>query len=78
MSRVRIAKTASRSVLGVMNDFVQTIAFLLPIGRWDETSLPFVEDRLAQTPIFASRPLSEIVFPAKATPKRLLAKRAAG
>ena len=78
MSRVCIAKTASRSVLGVMNDFAQGVPFHLPIGGWDETSLPFLEDRLAQTPIFASRPVSEVVFPERATPERLLAKWAAG
>ncbi len=78
MHPVCIAKTASRSILGVMNDFAQAVAFHLPIGGWDETSLPFLEERLAEIPIFSSRRFSETVFPERATPERLLAKWRAG
>jgi hypothetical protein len=78
MDTVCVAKTASRSILGVMNDFAQAVAFHLPIGGWDETSLPFLEERLAETPIFSSRRLSETVFPDKATPDRLRGMWAAG
>jgi hypothetical protein len=77
MASVCIAKTASRSILGVMNDFAQAVAFHLPIGGWDETSLPFIEERLAETPIFSSRRLSETVFPDQATPESLRARWAA-
>jgi hypothetical protein len=74
MSPVLVAKTASRSVLGVMTDFVKAVGFYLPSGGWDATSLPFVEARLAETPLFTSRAITATVFPVKATPERLSAR----
>jgi hypothetical protein len=48
-----------------------------PIDGCDETSLLLIEDRLAGTPIAASRRFTEVVFPLDATPERLREKWAA-
>lgn len=77
MTPVVIAKTASRSVLGVMNDFVHAVPFYLPADGWDPTSLPFVEGRLSYTPLFTSRASRDVVYPATATPELLRARWAA-
>ena len=74
MTPVGVAKTADRSVLGIMVDFAEATAAYLPIRAWDETKLPFVEARLAETPCFSSRRLSETIFPADAT-RTVLADR---
>ena len=67
MQPVSVAKTADRSVLGIMVDFADATAAYLPIGGWDETTLPFVEARLAETPCFVSKSYRETVFPVDAT-----------
>lgn len=67
MEPVGVAKTADRSVLGIMVDFADAIASYLPIRAWDETTLPFVEARLAETPCFSSRRFADTVFPDAAT-----------
>lgn len=67
MTPVGVAKTADRSVLGIMVDFADATAAYLPSRAWDETTLPFVEARLAETPCFSSRRFSETIFPADAT-----------
>ena len=73
MAPVTVAKTASRSVLGVMNDFAHGIPYHLSRG-WDEVSLTFLGDQLATTPIFASGPRDGVVVPQEATPKRMWAR----
>lgn len=73
MAPVTVAKTASRSVLGVMNDFAYGIPYHLSRG-WDEVSLTFLGDQLATTPIFASGPRDGVVVAQEATPKRMWAK----
>jgi hypothetical protein len=78
MPPVRIAKTMDRSVLGIMVDFAKSIPFYLEVGTWDETTLPFVEGRLAETPCHASRPFKEVIFPEKKAPELLAARWHAG
>lgn len=78
MVPVRIAPTVDRSVLGIMVDFARGIPFHLEVGGWDETTLPFVESRLAETPCYATRRFEEVVFPDKKTPELLKAKWHAG
>jgi hypothetical protein len=67
MSEVGVAKTADRSVLGIMVDFADATAAYLPIRGWDKTTLPFVEARLAETPCFSSRSFGDTIFPLDAT-----------
>ncbi len=70
MATVAVAKTASRSVLGVMTDYMHAIPYYLEQG-WDERSLDVVGHKLADTPIFASGPADQVVAPREATLKRL-------
>ncbi len=74
MTPIHIAKTADRSVLGILVDFAGATALHLPVNAWDDTTLPFVEARLARTPCFASRKMSEVVFPADHTREALAAR----
>lgn len=74
MTPVIIAPTRDRSVLGILVDTAKSVPYHLEAGRWDDTTLPFVEARLAETPWHASKRSSDVVFPDKAAP-RLLADR---
>jgi hypothetical protein len=74
MSPVQIGKTTDRSVLGIMVDFAKGIPFYLEVGGWDETTLPFVESRLAETPCYAARRFEDMIIPDKKAPE-LLARR---
>ncbi len=40
-------------------------------GMWDETTLPVVESRLAETPCHTSRRLESVIWPVAAAPKLL-------
>lgn len=63
MHPVQIDRTADRSVLGILVEFTRTLPFYLEHGDWDDTTLPFVEATLGETPCHASRPFAEVVFP---------------
>ena len=78
MSPVRIAKTTDRSVVGILVDFAFMIPYYLDHGAWDETTLPFIEAKLAQNPCFAGRPGNQTVFPEHATPALLASRWDAG
>ena len=78
MATVNIAKTADRSVLGVMVDFAKDIPYHLEIDGWDETTLPFVEARLAETPCYAARRFEEVLVPGETAPELLAARWHAG
>lgn len=67
MSQVHVAKTSDRAVLGIMVDFAKVIPHHLDQGAWDESTLPFVEAALAETPCFSGRPGDQTVFPEIAT-----------
>jgi hypothetical protein len=63
MNAVTIATTEDRSVMGTMVDFAKTIPFHLDVGAWDDTTLPFVEARLAETPCHAGGRYTETIWP---------------
>jgi hypothetical protein len=74
MTPVSVGKTVDRSVLGIMVDFAKDVPFYLEAGRWDETSLRFVETRLAETPCYAGRRFEEVIFPKKKASELLAAQ----
>ena len=78
MAPVNIARTADRPVLGIMVDFAKSIPYSLEMGGWDETTLPFVESRLAETPCYASRGFEDVIFPERRAPELLAARWHAG
>jgi Domain of unknown function (DUF6933) len=78
MAPVAIAKTSDRSVLGVMVDFAKDIPYYLEINGWNESTLPDVEDKLAETPCYAARRFEELVIPEDRAPSLLAAKWHAG
>jgi hypothetical protein len=65
MAPVAIAPTVDRSVLGILVDFARAVPYHLHPAQWDETTLLFVEDRLAENPCYAGRNVDEVVFPEK-------------
>jgi hypothetical protein len=71
MGSVLIGPTIDRSVLGIMVDFAKAIPFYLEPGRWDDSPLQAVEDRLAETPCHASKRSDRVVFPDKIGPELL-------
>ena len=74
LSTADIGPTSDRSVLGIMVDFAKAVPFHLEPGRWDEGTLRVVEECLAETPCYAARPDSQVVFPEKKAPEALMAK----
>jgi Domain of unknown function (DUF6933) len=74
MTPVVVAPTVDRSVMGTVVDFAKDIPYRLEIGGWDDSTLPFVEARLAETPCHAARRFEDVIFPQSDAPK-LLAKR---
>jgi hypothetical protein len=71
MTPVVIAPTNDRSVMGTVVDFVKGIPYNLEINGWDDTTLPFVEARLAETPCHAARRFEEVIFPEQDAPRLL-------
>lgn len=63
MGQVHVSRTSDRAVVGIMVDFAKMLPYHLDQGRWDESTLPFVEAQLAQNPCFSSRPGDQTVFP---------------
>ena len=78
MRPVGVGKTLDRSVVGILVDFASMVPFHLERGAWDETTLPFVEAKLARNPCFAGRPFEEVVIPENATPALLASRWEAG
>lgn len=78
MNPVIIAPTIDRSVLGILVDFAKAIPFYLDRGSWDETTLPFVEARLGETPCHAGRRFAEVVFPNRDASQLIAARWGAG
>ncbi|HEU5184427.1 MAG TPA: hypothetical protein VFU01_07650 [Gemmatimonadaceae bacterium] len=74
MMPVVVARTEDRSVVGIMVDFAKAVPFCLEPHRWDESTLPFVEARLAETPCHSSRRQEAVIFPDKAA-RAMLARR---
>ena len=71
MVPVFVAPTLDRAVVGYLVDFAKSVAVCLPINGWDETTLPFVEARLAKTPCHLGK---EWIFPDRAAPELLVAR----
>ena len=71
MAPVAIAKAEDRSVLGFLVDFAKMIRYYLEAGAWDETTLPFVEAKLARTPCHAGKRFEDVIFPDRTAPKLL-------
>jgi len=71
MDPVVVARTADRSVVGIMVDYAKMIPDYLPVGGWDATTLPFVEAKLEENPCHAAGPADSVIFPDKATPSLL-------
>ena len=78
MQPVMIGPTVDRSVVGIMVDFAKSVPFHLEQGAWDESTLPFVEARLAETPCHAGRRFEDVVFPERKAPELLFARWGAG
>ena len=74
MTPVAIGPTVDRSVLGIMVDFAKSVPYHLEPGHWNESTLRLVEERLAETPCHAGRPLDGVVFPERKAPEILNAK----
>jgi hypothetical protein len=65
MGSVVIEPTTDRSVLGIMVDLAKGIPYYLKPGRWTETTLDIVEQRLAETPCRAGQRSDRVIFPAQ-------------
>ena len=63
MTPVHVARTRDRSVLGTLVDFVKAIPYYLPVRGWDDTTLPFLEGRLAETPCRCGGRDDQVVWP---------------
>ena len=74
MHPVVIGPTLDRSVLGIMVDFAKAIPYHLEPGQWNEDTLEFVEERLAETPCHATRSADRVIFPEKRAPDLLRSK----
>ena len=75
MAPVEIGPTVDRSVLGIMVDFAKSVPFHLEAGHWNEGTLRIVEERLAETPCHAGRPLAGVIFPERKAPEVLNTKK---
>ena len=78
MQSVAVAKTADRSVVGIMVDYAFSLPYHLHRGQWDETTLPFVEAQLAENPCFAGKAAGKCIVPVDATPELLASRWGAG
>lgn len=74
MQPVRIAPTASRSVLGTVVDFAFLTSNYRDPGEWTDDALAIVADRLAETPCRVTGPSDRTIFPRERAPKLLREK----
>jgi len=72
MHPVIVTKTVSRSVVGIMVECAHSIPYFLDRGAWNDSTLPLLENWLAETPWHATRP--EADWADKEVPRRLAAK----
>lgn len=68
MEPVAVARTADRSIIGIMVDYAKMIPGYLPVDGWDATTLPFVEAKLQENPCHAAGPAHGVIFPGRVTP----------
>jgi hypothetical protein len=64
-----IAPAPDRSVLGILVDTAKSVPHHLEAESWDDTTLPFVELPLAETPWHAGKRIADIEFPSKIAPR---------
>ena len=74
MQPVVIGPTIDRSVLGIMVDFAKAVPYHLEPGRWDDSTLAAVEERLAETPCHAALSDDRVIFPEKRAPDLIRAR----
>lgn len=74
MVPVRIAPTASRSVLGTVVDFAFLASNYLDPGEWTDETLAVVADRLAEAPCRVTGPSDRTIFPRDRAAELLRAK----
>lgn len=77
MSPVVVDVTIDRSVVGIMIDFAKSVLYHLKRGAWDQSTLAFVEARLARNPCHAGKRREDVVFPDQKAPELLLARSGA-
>lgn len=63
MVPVVVAKTADRSVLGILVDFAKGAPYYLPAQGSSDTALVSLEESLEKTPCYAGRTFEEVIFP---------------
>lgn len=71
MEPIAVGRTTDRSVLGSLVDFRFAIPHYLPVREWDETTLPFVEAKLAHTPCRVTKSRGTI-WPESEAPRLLM------
>lgn len=71
MTPVKVAKTADRSVVGILVDYGTHVPYHLDPGPVDDTSLQLTEERLERIPWNVTQKGKEVVFPAEKTVKLL-------
>lgn len=71
MHPVFVAPTLDRALVGYLVDFAKSAAVYLPINGWDESTLPFVEVKLARTPCHLGK---KWIFPDREAPELLAAR----
>ena len=78
MVPVEVAKTADRSVLGILVDFAKSVPYYVGPGSLDELALRRAESLLADTPCYAGGSYEQVVFPKRKAPELLEARWGAG
>lgn len=71
MVPVVVAKTADRSVLGILVDFAKGAPYYLPERRSSDADLLALETRLEETPCYTSLPFEKVIFPREKTEELL-------
>jgi hypothetical protein len=71
MAPVVVAKTADRSVLGILVDFAKAAPYYLPEQGSTDADLPALEAQLEKTPCYAGRPFEQVIFPRRKTEELL-------
>ena len=78
MEAITVAPTASRSVTGILVDFVRCLPSYLPEAGWGEADLRYAEDQLAEMPCHAGGPDAGVVFPLRDVTRLLNGRWGAG
>jgi hypothetical protein len=63
MVPVVVAKTADRSVVGILVDFAKGAPYYLHEQGFSDSDLVSLEEGLEKTPCYAGRTFEEVIFP---------------